>query len=71
MVTAGEYRIEKIVAVWKDDGTTHVLSLCGRCREFIQQIDAGNLDTEVVLGKGDTSKSKELLPRSDRSEPLG
>jgi cytidine deaminase len=50
MVTAGEYRIAKIVAVWRDqEGRLHVLAPCGRCREFIQQIDPANVDAEVVL----------------------
>jgi len=50
MVTAGEYRIAKIVAVWRDEeGALYVLAPCGRCREFIQQIDPANIDTEVVL----------------------
>jgi cytidine deaminase len=72
MVTAREYRIEKIVAVWKDDGdgALYVLPPCGRCREFIRQIDEGNLDTEVILGKDDTAKLKELLPRSEWPRPL-
>jgi hypothetical protein len=36
MVTAGEYRIARIVAAWRgDDGVLQVLSPCGRCREFI------------------------------------
>ena len=72
MVTAAEYRIEKIVAVWKDDddGTLYVLPPCGRCREFIRQIDEGNLDTEVILGKEETAKLKELLPRSEWPRPL-
>jgi cytidine deaminase len=44
MVTAGEYRIARIVAVWKSkEGALHVLPPCGRCREFIRQIDEGNL----------------------------
>jgi cytidine deaminase len=72
MVTAGEYKIEKIVAVWKDEGdTTYVLPPCGRCREFIRQIDGRNLDTEVVLGKDEASKLKDLLPRNEWPEPLG
>jgi cytidine deaminase len=34
MVTAGEYRIERIVLVWKSkDGALYVLPPCGRCRE--------------------------------------
>jgi cytidine deaminase len=71
MVTAGEFRIEKIVAVWKhDDGTLYVLPPFGRCREFMRQIDEGNLDTLVILGKDETSKLKELLPRSEWPHPL-
>jgi len=71
MVTAGEYRIAKIVAVWKDDdGATYVLSPCGRCREFIRQIDEGNLETNVILGKDEVSTLKDLLPRREWSEPV-
>jgi cytidine deaminase len=48
VVTAGEYRIAKIVAVWRSEqGILHVLPPCGRCREFIHQIDPGNIDTEA------------------------
>ncbi len=45
MVTAGENRITKIVAV----STEGVLPPCGRCREFMYQIHHGNLDCEVML----------------------
>jgi cytidine deaminase len=46
MVTAGEYQIARIVAVWRDaDGTLYVLPPCGRCREFIRQVDPGNIGT--------------------------
>jgi cytidine deaminase len=63
MVTAGEQRIETIVAVWKDDaGTTVILPPCGRCREFIRQVDEGNLDTGVVLRRDRVVKLRELLP---------
>ena len=71
MVTAGEYRIEQIVAVWKDDNSAaYVLSPCGRCREFLRQVDEGNLDTDVILGRGKVSKLKELLPSREWGEPL-
>lgn len=64
MVTAGEYRIARIVAVWRGDrdGRLHVVPPCGRCREFIRQIDPANLETEVVLGADRILKLKELLP---------
>ncbi len=65
MVTAGEHRIIKIVAVWRDaDGALYVLPPCGRCREFIRQVHEANLDTEVVLGRAATAPLRELLPHS-------
>lgn len=71
MVTAGEYRIERIVAVWRDDkGVTYVLPPCGRCREFIRQIDEANLETEVILGRDKVAKLRELLPYHEWPEPL-
>jgi cytidine deaminase len=71
MVTAGEHRISKIVAVWRSDaGVLHVLPPCGRCREFIRQIDPQNLDTEVVLGRRRSSPLREMLPHHAWPEPL-
>jgi cytidine deaminase len=72
MVTAGEYRIAKIVAVWRDerDGKLYVLPPCGRCREFIRQIDEGILETEVVLAGAKTLKLKELLPYHEWPAPI-
>ncbi len=71
MVTAGEHRIEQIVAVWMDDNSaTYVLSPCGRRREFLRKVDEGNLDTDEILGRGKVSKSKELLPSREWGEPL-
>ena len=72
MVTAGEYRIERVVAVWRNDkGATYVLPPCGRCREFIRQIDEANLETEVILGRDKAVKLKELLPYNEWPEPAG
>lgn len=63
MVTAGEYRIERIVAVWRNkEGVLFVLPPCGRCREFIRQIDEGNLETDVVIDRERSMKLRELLP---------
>lgn len=72
MVTAGEYRIARIVAVWRDDreGELHVVPPCGRCREFIRQIDEANLATEVVLGTTKVVTLQELLPHHEWPEPL-
>ena len=66
MVTAGEFRIQKIVAVWKgDDGRTYILSPCGRCREFMRQIHADNLQTEVILAVDRVVGLSDLLPYHD------
>lgn len=67
MVTAGEYVIAQIVAVWRDDpdGRVYVLPPCGRCREFIRQIDVDNLDAQVILGVGDSARLRDLLPRHE------
>lgn len=71
MVTAGEYRIARIVAVWRDEGgVLFVLPPCGRCREFIRQIDPANLDSEVILGADRSVPLRELLPEHDWPPPL-
>jgi len=59
MVTAGEYKIERIVAVWTD-GT--IIPPCGKCRELIWQIHENNWNTEVILEGNKMYKLKELLP---------
>ena len=65
MVTAGEFQITTIVAVWKDEsGSTFILPPCGRCREFIRQVNDTNLDTVVILKTGGV-KLRELLPYHD------
>ncbi len=71
MVTAGEYQIAKIVAVWRDEqGRLYVLPPCGRCREFIRQIDEANLDTEVILGDERRQRLRKLLPEHEWPQPL-
>ncbi|HLL72019.1 MAG TPA: hypothetical protein VK363_11330 [Pyrinomonadaceae bacterium] len=61
MVTHGEQSIRKIVAVL-EDGT--ILPPCGRCREFMHQLDSSNLErTEVLLGNAKLVKLRDLLPR--------
>jgi cytidine deaminase len=71
MVTAGENRIAKIVAVWKDeDGSVSVLAPCGRCREFMRQIQDGALETEVVLGRDEVVTLADLLPHAGRFQKL-
>ena len=60
MITHGEQGIKKIVGVL-GDGT--ILPPCGRCREFMRQIDGRNMDrTEVLLAKDKVVKLRDLLP---------
>jgi cytidine deaminase len=60
MITAGESSIAKIVAVW-GDGV--ILPPCGRCREFMYQIDRTNYsNTEVILREDHAVKLRDLLP---------
>jgi cytidine deaminase len=66
MVTAGEYRIRKIVAVVGEESGFYFLSPCGRCREFIGQIHPDNFaETEVILGRDISATLSELLPYAD------
>ncbi len=60
MVTAGETRIQKLVAISADG---KLLPPCGRCRELLYQIDRGNLETEITLEPGRPTRLAELLPR--------
>ena len=70
MVTAGEYRINAIAAVWRDEqDRLYVLPPCGRCREFIRQVDPANLDATVVLGTGRTAPLRNLLPAHEWPQP--
>ena len=60
MITAGESAIAKIAAVWGEDT---VLPPCGRCREFMYQVDEANFEnTEVILCEYQAVKLKDLLP---------
>lgn len=71
MVTAGESRIEKIVAVWlNEQGETFILSPCGRCREFIRQIHADNITTQVVLDVDRVLTLADLLPYHNWFHPV-
>jgi cytidine deaminase len=51
--------IRKIVAV-VEGGVP--ISPCGRCREFMSQINEKNADAEVIVGKNKSVKLKDLLP---------
>lgn len=59
MITEGESRIISIVAV---DWDEEILAPCGRCREFIYQVDPGNAETRVLLRGDKVQTVSELLP---------
>jgi cytidine deaminase len=59
MVTHGESKIVSIVAV-KWNGK--VLAPCGKCREFMYQVNIDNAGTRVLLSDGKVMKLNELLP---------
>lgn len=59
MLKNGETKIRKIIAVYKDGS---ILPPCGRCREFISQLDSCNLNTLIVVKKGKEIPLGELLP---------
>lgn len=72
MITQGQYQARTVVAVWRnpDSEALHVLPPCGVCREFLRQIDPGNLDTEIVLGRDRSEPLRRLLPHHDWPAPL-
>jgi len=59
MVTQGESHIRAIVAV---GGDGRILPPCGRCREFILQVNRQNLNAEVIVGAERVLTLAELLP---------
>lgn len=72
MITSGEYRISKVVAVWRDErnGKLSVLPPCGICRDFMRGIEENNLEAEVVLGRRKSAKLKDLIPYFEWPKPL-
>ena len=59
--------IELIVAIHEEQG---ILPPCGKCREFMSQVDNNNENTRVIMPGGGIAKLGELLPynwnRADR-----
>ena len=63
MITAGENRVVKMVAVnW--DGK--ILPPCGRCREFINQLHPDNFRAEVMVATDCIVTLEQLLPHDWR-----
>ncbi len=71
LVTAGESRILKMIAVGSDG---RIMPPCGRCREFVSQLHDDNLSTEVMVSTGVVVTIRELLPydwrETDGKEPF-
>lgn len=61
MLKNGETEIDTIVAVYNKE---KIIPPCGRCRELITQIDAGNMETNVIVAPDTEVKLKDLLPGS-------
>lgn len=59
MLKNNETVIKTIIAVFEDGS---ILPPCGRCREFIAQIDDQNIETQIVLPKMEEVLLKDLLP---------
>jgi cytidine deaminase len=59
MVTAGENRIAKVVAVGWDG---RIMAPCGRCREFMLQLHPENGDAEVLVAADTVVRLRDLLP---------
>ena len=61
MITHGESRIDKVVAVMPDG---RVGSPCGACREFMMQLyrDSGDIEILIDLDTEKTVKLRELVP---------
>jgi cytidine deaminase len=59
MITNGESKIISIVAVGCDG---NILPPCGKCREFIYQVDPHNVESRILLPNGAVKKLRELLP---------
>ena len=59
MVTAGESRIVKVVAV---NFEGKVYPPCGRCREFMYQINNENINAEVMVERDTIVTLADILP---------
>ena len=59
MLTAGESHIVKMVAINKRG---NILPPCGRCREFISQLNNHNIEAEVLINRQRAVKLIDLLP---------
>ncbi len=66
MLKAGETKIIKLVSA----SDKEVVPPCGRCREFIRQINNDNFNTRVLINGFEAKTIRELLPYSWSMEKL-
>ena len=59
MIVNGEAKINQVVAVGQDN---KIYPPCGRCREFMYQVNNDNLNTAVLVGEGEVLTLDKLLP---------
>jgi len=59
MLTAGENRIVRVIAVGWDG---RIMAPCGRCREFMRQLHPENGGAEVMVAENTVVKLMDLLP---------
>ena len=67
MITAGESEIVKMVAINKRE---NILPPCGRCREFISQLNDANIEAEVLINRQRAVKLIDLLPYDWRQSKM-
>lgn len=65
MITAGESYIKKMIAV---DWDGRILPPCGRCREFVSQMNDANSETQVMVAEDQIVSLQDLLPYSWREK---
>ncbi|GIN18736.1 cytidine deaminase [Shouchella clausii] len=65
MITAGESHIKKMIAV---DWDGRILPPCGRCREFVSQMNDANSETQVMVAEDQIVSLQDLLPYSWREK---
>ena len=67
MITAGESEIVKMVAINKRG---NILPPCGRCREFISQLNDANIEAEVLINRQRAVKLIDLSPYDWRQSKM-
>ena len=59
MINDGETEIESLVAI---NDNKKLIPPCGRCREFIYQLDRNNLKTKIIINESESFLLEDLLP---------